>query len=64
MLSPGRLREAATWASESFDMFRRWGHPGPARWSLGYLAATMAGRFANRLCQSTRNRHSAGPGPS
>lgn len=38
----GRLREAATWAAESFDMFRRWGHPGPARWSLGYLALSSA----------------------
>ena len=38
----GRLREAATWAAESFDMFRRWGHPGPARWSLGYLALASA----------------------
>jgi DNA-binding CsgD family transcriptional regulator len=38
----GRLREVARYATESFEMFERWGHPGPARWSLGYLALSSA----------------------
>ncbi len=41
-LNAGRLREAARWATESFEMFRSWGHPGPTRWSLGYLALASA----------------------
>jgi ATP/maltotriose-dependent transcriptional regulator MalT len=41
-MNAGRLREAARWATESFEMFRSWGHPGPTRWSLGYLALASA----------------------
>ena len=41
-MNAGRLREAVRWATESFEMFRSWGHPGPTRWSLGYLALASA----------------------
>jgi DNA-binding CsgD family transcriptional regulator/tetratricopeptide (TPR) repeat protein len=41
-LHAGRMREAARWADEAQDMFRRWGHPGPTRWSLGCLALASA----------------------
>ena len=44
-LHAGRLTEAGRHASEALDMFRRWGHYGPIRWALGYvaLAAAMSG---------------------
>ena len=44
-LSAGNLAEAADRAGDAVEFFRRWGHPGPMRWSLGYLAlaASMMG---------------------
>lgn len=44
-LSAGNVTEAAERAGDAVEFFRRWGHPGPMRWSLGYLAlaASMMG---------------------
>ena len=44
-LHAGKLTEAGRHASEALEMFRRWGHYGPTRWALGYvaLAAAMSG---------------------
>ncbi|MCU1390835.1 MAG: transcriptional regulator, LuxR family [Ilumatobacteraceae bacterium] len=50
-LHAGRLREAAQLASEALEMFRRWGHYGPTRWALGYvaLASAMTGEIATAV---------------
>lgn len=50
-LHAGRVREAARWADEAQDRFRRWGHPGPTRWSLGCLAlaSAMSGDLATAI---------------
>ncbi|MCU1396633.1 MAG: transcriptional regulator, LuxR family [Ilumatobacteraceae bacterium] len=41
-LHAGRLTEAAHCANEALDMFRRWGHYGPTRWALAYVALASA----------------------
>jgi len=41
-LNAGRLLEAKKWAAEATEPLRRWGHGGPLRWGLGYLALSSA----------------------
>jgi DNA-binding NarL/FixJ family response regulator len=38
----GKLLEAKKWAAEATELLRRWGHGGPLRWGLGYLALSAA----------------------
>ena len=44
----GRLDDAAKFAAEAIELLRRWNHPGPLRWSLGYLALATAMRGDRR----------------
>ncbi len=41
-LTAGRVVEAAECAADAIDAFRRYGHPGPMRWAIGYLGLASA----------------------